>query len=63
MSPLLFLLVGEGLSRAIIEENRRGMFKGITITQNLRITNILIDILLVDGVLISNVSWGDVEKL
>ena len=59
MSPLLFLLVGEGLSRAIIEENRRGMFKGITITQNLRITHIL----LVDGVLISNVSWGDVEKL
>ena len=48
MSPLLFLLVAEGLSRSIKEANRLGTFFGIQLTQNLQISNLLF----VDDILI-----------
>lgn len=48
LSPLLFLLVTEGLSRAIKEAKAQGRFKGVQIVQNLFITHLLF----VDDVLI-----------
>jgi len=48
LSPLLFLLVAEGLSRAIAEAKRNGSFNGIRISQSLCITHLLF----VDDVLI-----------
>jgi len=48
LSPLLFLLVAEGLSRAIAEAKRNGSFKGIRISPSLSITHLLF----VDDVLI-----------
>jgi len=48
LSPLLFLLVAEGLSRAIIEAKRTGRFSGILIGEQLAITHLLF----VDDVLI-----------
>jgi len=48
LSPLLFLLVAEGLSRAILEAKALGRFKGIQVAPNLYITHLLF----VDDVLI-----------
>jgi hypothetical protein len=60
MSPLLFLLVAEGLSRAIEEAKAHGEFQGIAITPNLRVTHLLF----VDDVLIfCNGKRRDAEKL
>jgi hypothetical protein len=60
LSPLLFLLVVEGLSRALEEAKRQGEFQGIYISQNLQITHLLF----VDDVLIFfNGSRGDADKL
>ena len=48
LSPLLFLLVVEGLSRAILDAKRRGQFEGIKIDTHLNITHLVFvdDILL-----------------
>jgi hypothetical protein len=35
LSPLLFLMIAEGLSQAILEEKRRGDFQGISFSQTL----------------------------
>ena len=60
LSPLLFLLVAEGLSRAILDAKRRGFFEGIKIATNLTITHLLF----VDDILIfCNGSIREVEKL
>jgi len=48
LSPLLFLLVAEGLSRAIAAASRDGLFKGIKISSSLYLTHLLF----VDDVLI-----------
>ena len=48
LSPLLFLLVAEGLSRAILDTKRRGLFEGLRITSNTSITHLLF----VDDILI-----------
>ena len=48
LSPLLFLLVAEGLSRALHESKRQGRFSGISIGEQLAITHLLF----VDDVLI-----------
>ena len=48
LSPLLFLLVAEGLSRAILDAKRRGLFEGIRITSTTSISHLLF----VDGILI-----------
>lgn len=48
LSPLLFLLVAEGLSRALKEATRQGSLKGIPVAQNIFITHLLF----VDDVLI-----------
>ena len=46
--PLLFLLVAEGLSRAILNAKRIGNFVGLKISNSLKITHLLFvdDILL-----------------
>ena len=60
LSPLLFLLVAEGLSRALLDAKRRGLFQGIKITTNLNITHLLF----IDGILIfCNGSIREVERL
>jgi len=48
LSPLLFLLVVEGLSRAIIEAKARGKFMGVSLSPTLRLSYLLF----VDDVLI-----------
>jgi len=48
LSPLLFLLVAEGLSRAILEAKAQGHFKGIQVAPDLYITHLLF----VDDILI-----------
>ena len=48
LSPLLFLLVVKGLSRALLDAKRRGLFEGIKIATNLNITHLLF----VDDILI-----------
>jgi hypothetical protein len=48
LSPLLFLLVAEGLNRAILEAKILGPFSGIKISQTFQITHLLF----VDDVLI-----------
>jgi hypothetical protein len=60
LSPLLFLLVAEGLSRAIGEAKSRGEFQGISISSTLKISHLLF----VDDVLIfCNGQKGDADKL
>ena len=49
LSPLLFLLVAEGLSRVIAHEKIEGALKGMDISHNLRLTHLLF----VDDILIS----------
>jgi hypothetical protein len=51
LSPLLFLLVVEGLSRAISEAKRLGSFSGIKISQALHLTHLLFvdDVLIFSG--------------
>ena len=41
LSPILFLLVMEGLSRCIIDETSRGRLKGICLTTNCVLTHLL----------------------
>lgn len=48
LSPLLFLLVMEGVNRLINEEHRRGRLKGIKITEGCMLTHLLF----VDDILI-----------
>jgi hypothetical protein len=48
LSPLLFLLVAKGLSRALSMENHSGSFLGINISTSLQITHLLF----VDDILI-----------
>jgi hypothetical protein len=50
LSPLLFLLVVEGLSRALSEAKRTGSFSGIKISPSLQVTHLLF----VDDILIFN---------
>jgi hypothetical protein len=60
LSHLIFLLVVEGLSRALVDENVRGLFHGIPIT----CTSVLTHLLFVDDVLIfCNGQRDDVETL
>jgi hypothetical protein len=60
LSPLIFLLVAKGLSRAFEEAKFHGEFQGIPITPNLKVTHLLF----VDDVLIlCNGLRGDAEKL
>jgi hypothetical protein len=51
LSPLLFLLVAEGLNRAISEAKRLGSFPGIKISQALHLTHLLFvdDVLIFSG--------------
>lgn len=56
LSPLLFLLVMEGLSRCLIEEMDRGRLRGIMITDNCTLTHLIF----VDDIIIFlNGSIGD----
>ena len=48
VSPLLFLLVVEGLSRAILDAKGRGLFEGLRLSTNTSITHLLF----VDNILI-----------
>ena len=58
--PLLFLLVAEGLSRALLDAKQRGFFRGIKIAANLNITHLLF----VDDILIFyNGSIKEAERL
>ena len=41
LSPLLFLLIMEGLSKCIIDERDRGRLKGIHISANVVLTNLI----------------------
>jgi len=60
LSPLLFLLVAEGLSRAIIKAKNEGRFQGILVAPNLNISHLLF----VDDVLIfCSGSRGDTRVL
>lgn len=60
LSPLLFLLVMEGLNRLIAAKHRRGRIKGIKITENCSLTHLLF----VDDVLIFlNGSLADTSAL
>lgn len=60
LSPLLFLLIMEGLSRLIAAEHRRGRLRGIKITDNCFLTHLLF----VDDVLIFlNGSMADSSTL
>jgi hypothetical protein len=59
-SPLLFLLVVEGINKAIGEEKSRGDFQGISISTTLNLTHLLF----VEDVLIfCNGKMGDADKL
>ena len=60
LSPLLFLLVAEGLSRFILASKAEGSFTGIAISQVMYITHLLF----VDDILIfTNGSRQDVDKV
>lgn len=60
LSPLLFLLIMEGLSHLILEERWLGHLQGINITNNFTLTHLLF----VDGVLIFlSGSIGDLKDL
>ena len=48
LSPLLFLLVAEGMSRAILDAKGRGLFEGLRISTNTSITHLIF----VDDILI-----------
>jgi len=43
LSPLLFLLVAEGLSRALKDANKKGLIHGVQISPNLQITHLLFE--------------------
>lgn len=59
LSPLLFLLVGEGLNRALSEAKNQVEFQGISISNNVWITHLLF----VDDVLIFCIGLrGDTDK-
>eukprot|EP00253_Pinus_taeda_P030883 PITA_30883 len=60
LSPLLFLLVAEGLSRLISEAKRTGMIKGLEVAANLFITHLLF----VDDILLfTNGNLDEVKEL
>jgi len=60
LSPLLFLLVAEGLSRFILASKVEGTFRGIAISQVLYISHLLF----VDDILIfTNGSRQDIDKV
>jgi hypothetical protein len=60
LSPLLFLLVAEGLSRAIAAEKRSGSFPGINISNTLHITHLLF----VDDILVFSAGTrGEADNL
>lgn len=60
LSPLLFMLVAEDLSRAIKEAKSQGKFKGVQLAQNLFLTHLLF----VDDVLIfCSGSRGDLRAI
>eukprot|EP00253_Pinus_taeda_P015021 PITA_15021 len=60
LSPLLFLLVAEGLSRLIPEAKRTGMIKGLEVAANLFITHLLF----VDDILLfTNGNLDEVKEL
>ena len=60
LSPLLFLLVAEGLSRFILASKAEGSFRGIAISQVLYITHLLF----VDDIMIfTNGSRQDIDKV
>lgn len=60
LSPLLFLLIMEGLSRLILEEHKMGRLQGVKITDKCILTHLLF----VDDVLIFlNGSIGDLTDL
>ena len=60
LSPLLFLLVAEGMSMAILDAKRRSIFEGIRISTNLNITHLLF----VDNILIFyNESFKEAENI
>ena len=60
LSPLLFLLVVEGLSRALLDAKRRGQSEGLRVATNLNITHLLF----VDDILIfCNGSLKEAENL
>ena len=48
LSPLLYMLVVDGLKRAILDAKRRGLFEGLLITSSMSISHLLF----VDGILI-----------
>eukprot|EP00253_Pinus_taeda_P033361 PITA_33361 len=60
LSPLLFLLVAEGLSRLILEAKRTGLIKGLEVAVNLFISHLLF----VDDILLfTNGSLNEVKEL
>eukprot|EP00253_Pinus_taeda_P029860 PITA_29860 len=60
LSPLLFLLVAEGLSRLIMEAKRTGLIKGLEVDVNLFISHLLF----VDDILLfTNGSLNEVKEL
>eukprot|EP00253_Pinus_taeda_P027771 PITA_27771 len=60
LSPFLFLLVAEGLSRLILEAKRTGLIKGLEVAVNLFISHLLF----VDDILLfTNGSLNEVKEL
>eukprot|EP00253_Pinus_taeda_P008165 PITA_08165 len=60
LSPLLFLLVAEGLSRLLMEAKREGLIKGLEVAVNLFISHLLF----VDDILLfTNGSLNEVKEL
>eukprot|EP00253_Pinus_taeda_P015506 PITA_15506 len=60
LSPLLFLLVAEGLSRLIMEAKRTGLIKGLEVAINLFISHLLF----VDDILLfTNGSLNEVKEI
>ena len=60
LSPLLFLLVAEGINKALLEAKRHGSFTGIAISNTLKITQLLF----VDDIIIFyDGTIQDAEKL
>jgi len=60
LSPPLFLLVAEGLNRAIGDAKSRGEFQGIPISTSLKLTHLLF---LDDVLILCNGLMEDVDKL
>eukprot|EP00253_Pinus_taeda_P004922 PITA_04922 len=66
LSPLLFLLVMEGLSRLIISASREGSLKGLKITEECYLTHLLfVDVVLIllDGSIRDTLTFSRILKL